>query len=466
MGLFDGSFFDPAQFGGGSSGVLPPWLAQTIQDLQEGGSPMLSAFAQQQFPMLPQQTPIGSPMGLGQLPQQPGAPMAQGDAAPPQSRGVMPSALGNMPTPQMPSLGGLFGGGAAQSASSDSGSPGVGDRIMAGLMGFTQSHSPMSALGNLVAGAATGERSDPAGMAQQAQKAALQYVAQNGDLDPALKKTLLASPALALELVHGKIKPEHSADITEYEYAKKQGFAGTLTDWIQRKRAGAGEYGLQPIWGTDAQGNPTIVQLGKSGEAVQSKLPAGVHVGKDVVKVDAGTHWVLLDPVTRATISVIPKNIEAKEIAEKVGAATGEGKIALPTVISNAERMERQIAEVQNHPGRNSATGPILGRVPGLAGAQLDFVERMDQLKGQAFLQAFQTLKGAGAITEIEGSKATSAIGRLSRAKDAKDIDAALNDLREVISTGVRNAKIKAGVPQSPAAPTVRRYNPATGTIE
>jgi hypothetical protein len=75
--------------------------------------------------------------------------------------------------------------------------------------------------------------------AQQTQHAALHYVAQQGDIEPALKAALLRSPALALHYLQTRANPHTTRDIAEYEYAKRQGFNGTLADFIERKRAGA-----------------------------------------------------------------------------------------------------------------------------------------------------------------------------------------------------------------------------------
>lgn len=315
-------------------------------------------------------------------------------------------AMGQVPPPGQSPIAGM----------PQSGPSGMGDRLLAGLLGFGNSGALFPAIANAIGGLATGQRTDPHGVRERQ--------AEGGNTD----------------------------DIKEYNFARMQGYKGSLLDWIAAKRAGAGEYGLQAIWGTDAQGNPAIAQLGKTGTAIQSKLPEGFKPGKDAQKVDLGTHWGILDPTTRQMVTTIPKDIKGKESQEAEGKAEGEAKVALPTIVSNGERMLTQIEEVQRHPGRPSATGPFLGRVPGLAGAQLDFVERMDQLKGQSFLQAYQSLKGGGAITEVEGKKGEQAIARLSRAKDAKDIDSALNDLKEVVRTGVENARKKAGI-SSPAKP-------------
>ena len=61
---------------------------------------------------------------------------------------------------------------------------------------------------------------------------------------------------------------------------------------------------------------------------------------------------------------------------------------------------------------------------------------RIDQVKGGVFLQAFQSLKGGGAITEREGEAATKAYGRLSTAQSEEAFKAALKDLVESLERG------------------------------
>jgi len=80
-------------------------------------------------------------------------------------------------------------------------------------------------------------------------------------------------------------------------------------------------------------------------------------------------------------------------------------------------------------------------------------VARLDQIRGTTFLQAFESLKGGGAITEVEGKKAEQAIARLSRAQSMPAFQAALDDLASVIRRGQDVARQKAGGQQS-AAPT------------
>lgn len=84
---------------------------------------------------------------------------------------------------------------------------------------------------------------------------------------------------------------------------------------------------------------------------------------------------------------------------------------------------------------------------------------RMAQLEGQLFLQAFESLKGGGQITEVEGRKATEAMARLGRAQTYDDYIAALNELRGVV-TAARdraNARLPEDRRWKPDAPELTR---------
>lgn len=239
-----------------------------------------------------------------------------------------------------------------------------------------------------------------------------------------------------------------TSDIKEFQFAQGQGFKGTFEDWMQRKRGGAGEYGLQPVWGRDKDGNPVMLQAGKSGTAIQTKLPEGVTLsGKNAEKLDAGTHWVLIDPLTRQQVGLIPKDLQGKEAAEERGKAQGQAQVALNTAATKAAQAERLIDEMLNHPGRETATGKSgvfdpRNYIPGTDAK--DFQVRSKQLQGTVFLEAFQSLRGGGAITEVEGQKAEAAIARLDRAQSDEEYVKALRELKGIIRTGLINARKRA----------------------
>lgn len=75
-----------------------------------------------------------------------------------------------------------------------------------------------------------------------------------------------------------------------------------------------------------------------------------------------------------------------------------------------------------------------------------DFRSRFDQIKDKTFLQAFETLKGSGQITEIEGAKATSALNRMSLAQSEKEFITAAREFEQNIKRGMELARQRAGM--------------------
>jgi hypothetical protein len=121
-------------------------------------------------------------------------------------------------------------------------------------------------------------------------------------LTPEMAEIAAGNPALMSAIMSQKLGLTGGTDdIKEFEYARKQGFTGSLQEWMQRKRAGAGEYGMQPIWGVK-DGKPAVMQLGKSGDAVESRLPAGFEIARDPIKVEGPTGTTLLDAQTRQPV--------------------------------------------------------------------------------------------------------------------------------------------------------------------
>ena len=104
------------------------------------------------------------------------------------------------------------------------------------------------------------------------------------------------------------------------------------------------------------------------------------------------------------------------------------------------------------HPGFRAAVGAGIGErfIPGTDAA--GFQALYDQVTGGAFLQAYETLKGTGQITEVEGKKATAAITRMNLAQNEKEFIAAAREFQSAIRTGVKNARAKAGKPTAATA--------------
>lgn len=231
-------------------------------------------------------------------------------------------------------------------------------------------------------------------------------------------------------------------------YNKRTGEVKPLPEGV----GGAAKASLNVTWGQDAQGNLVPMQTTPSGRMVQSQLPEGVSATKGITKVDLGTSWGIMNTMTGQVVGTMPKDIVGKESQEEIGKAQGKAVADLPRIQGNAERALATIDKIEKHPGKAYGVG-VMGVMPGVPGtAQRGFINLVDQAKGQTFLEAFNSLRGGGAITEAEGAKATQALARLDRAQSQQDFDAALVDLKDVINTGLARAKTMTTVGQPQGA--------------
>lgn len=159
-----------------------------------------------------------------------------------------------------------------------------------------------------------------------------------------------------------------------------------------------------------------------------------------------------------------PQIAGATESAKEAAKAQAQANIDAPKAIATADDTLAVIDKAINHPGREMATGASSALpwsyLPGTPGR--DFMAVQRQLEGKTFLQAFESLKGGGAITQIEGDKATQAIARLDTAQSEGEYLAALKELRQiVVSARARaQAKLRQPAPQAPA----RTSNPANNS--
>lgn len=218
---------------------------------------------------------------------------------------------------------------------------------------------------------------------------------------------------------------------------------------LNAKGSGPAELGLNPQYGVDAQGNPVLIQIGKDGKAVQTTMPDGVTLSKEPIRMDAGTHFVLLDPITRQPVGTIPKENYQEAFDKGAGSnaakAQAEAADRLPVVEDNANSILGMIDSLSNDPYLDSMLGPIHSRMPNLSSEAARVQSKMDQITGQAFLQAFNTLRGGGQISNDEGQKATEAIARLNTDQNPRDYRQALNELRTIVQNGVERARRQAG---------------------
>lgn len=176
---------------------------------------------------------------------------------------------------------------------------------------------------------------------------------------------------------------------------------------------------------------------------------------------DLGTHYQRPNPVDPSQPGpTYEKDIVGKERAEEIGKAQGKATADFPRILDNSSQALHLIEQIRQHPGKQYGVGAIGGSLPPVPGtAQAGFVDLVAQAKGKAFLEAFNSLKGGGQITEVEGQKATEAIARLNRARRPEDFEAALTDFEDVIRAGVDRARKAAGGAPASSGFSIRRLD-------
>lgn len=162
-------------------------------------------------------------------------------------------------------------------------------------------------------------------------------------------------------------------------------------------------------------------------------------------------------PVTSAAEEGEGRGVRAAGEAsgKTIGEAKAAAKIDLPRIENNAGLALKAIEDLKSAPGLAGIYG-VQGKFPNFPGGEAANAQaRLDQVKGKTFLEAFNSLKGAGAITDVEGKKGEAAIARLDQAQSVEAAVEALSELQQVIVRGVDVARAKAAGPQK----TQRNYS-------
>lgn len=185
-----------------------------------------------------------------------------------------------------------------------------------------------------------------------------------------------------------------------------------------------------------------------------------------------------------------PLKEQEKERQQKVGAAIGTAQVDLPKVVATSDRLTRQVDAILNQPDPKNpgqympdpsnpgqflpnktlpgVTGPLQGWLPTLTGKKIDLEERIKQLGGGAFLQAFDSLKGGGQITEVEGAKATAALARLTNLRQSDEgYRASLKEFRDEVVRLTAIAKQRAEAPaRAPTTAATPAPTPSTVPVK
>jgi hypothetical protein len=198
----------------------------------------------------------------------------------------------------------------------------------------------------------------------------------------------------------------------------------------------------------DANGALHYRQLSKSGDGKDLDFGPGATAAPPTRTIDTGTELVTVGPGGQE-ISRVPKQNYQKAVEDASGNATGknvvEAKSALPTIEGAGNQMLATIDSLSSDPYLPNMLGKK-SYLPNFTTESQRVQSKMDQIGGQSFLQAYNTLRGGGQITEVEGKKATDAMARLNTAQSEADYREALGELRDIVVQGIARARQKAGV--------------------
>lgn len=244
-----------------------------------------------------------------------------------------------------------------------------------------------------------------------------------------------------------KLAPSYegpTSTMREYEYAKQNGFTGSFADFKKI--------------GTTAPSNVQEWQF--YSELPKDKQEAYLAMKRANPYINLGGSMVQPSQTQPgAALGGFDKTIppeDRPETKRDQALATGRGKTQAeneanaPGAVVKADEMLASVDRVLNDPNLEISTGMLskLSFIPGTP--QYDFTTKLKQLQGQAFLQAFESLKGGGQITQVEGEKATQAIARLDAAQSTPAFKAAMDDLRGILVAA--RARAQAKLPQGAPA--------------
>jgi flagellar protein FlgJ len=125
-----------------------------------------------------------------------------------------------------------------------------------------------------------------------------------------------------------------------------------------------------------------------------------------------------------------------------------EAQRALPQAVETAKQTISTVDKLLTHKGFSNLVGAGIPFAKYISGSDTAGAESLyKQVKGKSFLEAFQSLKGAGAITEQEGAKAETALNRMDTSTNEEDFKEAAADFKSSIQAGIDRASKSAGKP-------------------
>jgi hypothetical protein len=235
-----------------------------------------------------------------------------------------------------------------------------------------------------------------------------------------------------------------TANILDYQQAVASGYSGSFTDY------------LKEFQGREANVSSNVQNakyfMGLTPEQQQQYVEANRNVPIETInqvptRVGAGGVTQPLSTLPSEAAAAQTIN-DARAEGTETGTARGTAIANLPVIKSSVRNALETVEKMLNHPGMATATGRSgmldpRNYMPGTDAR--DFKALRDQAQGQVFLDAYQSLKGGGVITEVEGLKAEQAKARMDTAQSDSAYREALKDYQSALMRGLQLAEERAG---------------------
>jgi hypothetical protein len=142
--------------------------------------------------------------------------------------------------------------------------------------------------------------------------------------------------------------------------------------------------------------------------------------------------------------------------ATVLGESAATKEFSLPKLRSISQQALNEGAALLKHPGFSAAVGmpnPFkggfgIGTVPATPAG--DFTSALNAVKKGAFMQAFEQLKGSGAISGPEGQSATEALANMNAATSEVQFKRELQRFMNIVASGVKVAEQQSRMGVSP----------------
>jgi hypothetical protein len=272
-----------------------------------------------------------------------------------------------------------------------------------------------------------------------------QVLAGNPDLRDYATQIELQNEQAKQKLLTGTGQP---SSVREYEYWRDLKDSDAQNKFLNLKRSGVQKVDgqLYDTTGGNARGLLTENQQMTQAD-IQAEIDRLTAMSKEIGKGQGQSD--IAEQVANARRQV--KSAEARGTAEGKRAAQEEADF--PQYEAGTNEAVALVDKALDHPGLSYAVGKTspLPIIPGTEAA--NFMTVLNQITGKNFLAAFESLKGAGQITEVEGQKAQQAFARLDRAQTEDEFKASLVELKGILQAGLERKRN--GVQKISGAPEV-----------